>query len=171
MCVCVFGIYPCTDGLQPVFTHLVCTWLDGSEQCAPVRMQRGCKGWDESLLETCVGGVLQAPKPPGSSEKLLKPGASGHRARKAQVHCNPASPVLGNFRRPGSLSALHPSKDFPLQPLRPPIHKPRQHFRSSFVDIDLQLVGDRGEEVGVGELLGTWAEERLRQMGAFRQGG
>lgn len=122
VCVCVSGIYPHTDGLQPVFTHLVCTpgWLVlGSVHLC--QDAKGMQGWDESHCRPVCGRVpCRAPKPHQDLREAVEAwGLRAQKAGKAQVYCNPASPVLGNFRRPGCLSALHPPKDFPLQSLMP----------------------------------------------------
>lgn len=123
MCVCAFGIYPHTEGLQPVFNHLVCSrgWmvLGSVHLCEDAK---GMQGGDESRRRPVCGRVsCRAPRPHQDLREAVETwGLRAQRAGKAQVYCNPASLVLGNFRRP-RVSLCPPSaKGFSIAAPHPP---------------------------------------------------
>ena len=101
--------------------------------CTCVRKQRGCKGGMRAVGDLRVGGCpAEYPDHTRISEKLLKPGASGHRGQERPRSIAIQLPSLGE---------LQETKSFFLPSIRQrishcssssPDHKPRQHFRPPF---------------------------------------
>ena len=138
VCVCVSGIYPHTDGLQPVFTRLVCTpgWLvlGSVHLCQDAKgMQRGCKGGMRAIANLCVGGCpAERPNHTRISEKLLKPGASGHRGQERPRSV--AIQLPQSWETSGDQGVSLPSIRQRISHCSPscPGHKLRQYFQPPF---------------------------------------
>ena len=92
--------------------------LGGTRLCEDAK---GMQGWDEIHRKSVRGSMsCKVPRPHQDLREAVEGwGRRTQRARKAQVYGHPASPVLGDFKGPGCLSALELAKDFPLQPLIP----------------------------------------------------
>ena len=83
VCVCLAYIHILMDSSlcsPALYAHLA-GWFWAV--CTCVRMQRGCKGGMRAIANLCVGGCpAERPNHTRISEKLLKPGASGHRGQE-----------------------------------------------------------------------------------------
>lgn len=133
VCVCLAYILILMDSSlcsPTLYAHLA-GWFWAV--CTCVRMQRGCKGGMRAIADLCVGGCpAERPNHTRISEKLLKPGASGHRGQERPRSI--AIQLPQSWETSGDQGVSLPSIHQRLSHCNPscPDHKPRQHFQPPF---------------------------------------